>query len=84
MLTHRSTSVPAWKARFGHKCVTEVVEGTLVAHTPKYANILDLDRKIRDLALPGYSEEASEPKDSFRGLAEVMKHFMPINYRGYS
>ena len=56
----------------------------MVAHTPKYANILDLDRKIRDVPLPSYSDERYEPRDTSKGLAEVMKHFMPINYRGYS
>lgn len=47
--------VPAWKARFGRECVSAVVHGTLTSRPPKYSVILELDRKIRDMALPGYA-----------------------------
>ena len=74
--------VPYWKARFGAECLNAVVEGTLLAKSPRYTSILDLDRKIRDLALPKYAEE--ELKEPTENFSQVMKHFMPINYRGFS
>ncbi|TDL27742.1 hypothetical protein BD410DRAFT_327726 [Rickenella mellea] len=77
-------SFPFWKAKFGAECVTAVVEGTLTAASPKYTHILDLDRKIRDLPLPRYADCAAPVDNSGIGkLAGVMKHYMPINYRGF-
>ncbi|TFK52991.1 hypothetical protein OE88DRAFT_1656749 [Heliocybe sulcata] len=71
-------SFPYWKARFGKECVSAVVQGTLTARSPKYSVILDLDRKIREMELPRY---ATGPTPQDRGLAETMKHLMPINYQ---
>ena len=71
------TSVPAWKARWGKECVAEVVQGTLTSRPPKYTVILELDRKLRDMPLPKYAT-GSPPQG--KGLAETMKHYMPINY----
>lgn len=61
--------------------MTAVVEGTLTARSPKYPNILDLDRKVRDLPLPKY---ALTKPDASGGLAQIMQHYMPLNYRGFS
>lgn len=72
-----SSLVPAWKARWGKECVAEVVLGTLTARPPKYTVILELDRKLRDMPLPKY---ATGPPPEGKGLAETMKHYMPINY----
>ena len=71
------SSVPAWKARWGKECVAEVVQGTLTSRPPKYTVILELDRKLRDMPLPKY---ATGPPPEGKGLAETMKHYMPINY----
>ncbi|KAF4603107.1 hypothetical protein EYR38_003512 [Pleurotus pulmonarius] len=71
-------SFPFWKARFGAECVSAVVQGTLTSRAPKYSIILQLDRKIRDMALPKYS---LEPPPQGLGLSQTMQHFMPINYR---
>ena len=54
---------------------------TLQARAPKYSLILELDRKIRDTQLPGYTE-GEAPKGM--SLGETMQHFMPINYRELS
>lgn len=70
--------VLSWKARFGAECVSAVVLGLQTARAPKYSVILDLDRKIRDMALPKYSE-GSPPNGV--GLVQTMSHFTPINYR---
>lgn len=53
------------------------MQGTLTSRAPKYTVILDLDRKIRDVALPKYAMGAP-PQNA--GLAQTMSHFMPINY----
>lgn len=74
-------TVPFWKANWGKECVSAVVEVTLMSRAPKYSLILELDRKLRDVALPTYSR-GSPPKGA--SLGETMKHFMPINYRELS
>ena len=51
--------------------------GTLTAQPPKYSVILELDRRIRDMALPKY---AQQPPPHDAGLAQTMSHYMPINY----
>jgi hypothetical protein len=73
--------VPYWKAMWGKECVSAVVEVTLMSRAPKYSLILELDRKLRDMALPAYTQ-SRPPKDA--SLSETMKHFMPINYREFS
>ncbi|KAI0356832.1 hypothetical protein OH77DRAFT_1588729 [Trametes cingulata] len=70
-------SFPAWKARWGKECVSNVVMGTLTAQAPKYSVILELDRRIRDTPLPKY---AQGPPPQNAGLAQTMSHYMPINY----
>ncbi|KAI0672081.1 fungal-specific transcription factor domain-containing protein [Trametes maxima] len=70
-------SFPAWKAQWGKECVSNVVMGTLTAQAPKYSVILDLDRRIRDMALPKY---ALGPAPQNAGLAQTMSHYMPTNY----
>ena len=52
-----------------------------MSRAPRYSLILELDRKIRDMALPAYAQRLP-PKDA--SLSETMKHFMPINYRELS
>ncbi|OJT03642.1 hypothetical protein TRAPUB_5670 [Trametes pubescens] len=71
------SSFPAWKARWGKECVSNVVTGTLTAQAPKYSVILDLDRRIRDTSLPKY---ALGPAPQNAGLAQTMSHYMPTNY----
>ncbi|KXN89689.1 hypothetical protein AN958_05229 [Leucoagaricus sp. SymC.cos] len=51
-------SFPFWKAHFGAECVSAVVQGTLTSRAPKYSIILDLDRKVRDMGLPLYTQQA--------------------------
>ncbi|RDB28185.1 putative transcriptional regulatory protein C1F7.11c [Hypsizygus marmoreus] len=71
-------SFPFWKARFGAECVSAVVQGTLTSRAPRYSIILELDRKVRDMELPGYAQ-GSPPEGA--GLSQTMSHFMPTNYR---
>ncbi|KAI0340282.1 hypothetical protein BDW22DRAFT_1360218 [Trametopsis cervina] len=71
-------SFPAWKALWGKECVSAVVEVTLQSRAPKYSLILELDRRIRDVALPKYAQ-GDPPRNA--SLSETMKHFMAINYR---
>lgn len=73
--------VPFWKARFGAECVSAVVQGTLTSRAPRYAVILALDRKVRDMELPAYAQGAP-PVGA--GLSRTMSHFMPTNYRELS
>lgn len=75
-----SSSVPAWKARFGYQCVSAVIQNAQIAKVPKYSAIIELDRKVRDMELPMY---AQRPPLETAGLAEAMKHYMPLNYRNY-
>ncbi|KAF9224847.1 hypothetical protein BS17DRAFT_779132 [Gyrodon lividus] len=71
-------SFPAWKARFGYECVSAVIQNAQTAKVPRYSMIIELDRKVRDMELPNYAQKAPPPG---AGLAETMKHYMPINYR---
>ncbi|KAI9458513.1 hypothetical protein HD554DRAFT_2029584 [Boletus coccyginus] len=73
-------SFPAWKARFGHECVSAVIQNTQTARVPKYSTIIELDRKVRDMELPKYAQRA--PLEG-AGLAEAMKYYMPLNYRNF-
>ncbi|KAF8557495.1 hypothetical protein OG21DRAFT_1407050 [Imleria badia] len=73
-------SFPAWKARFGYECVSAVIQNAQIAKVPKYSAIVELDRKVRDMELPKYAHRAP-PEDA--GLAEAMKHYMPLNYRNF-
>lgn len=52
-----------------------------MSRAPKYALILELDRKIRDIKLPAYTQ-GDAPKGA--SLSETMKHFMPHNYLHFS
>ncbi|RPD60567.1 hypothetical protein L226DRAFT_612121 [Lentinus tigrinus ALCF2SS1-7] len=70
-------SFPAWKARWGKECISPVVMGTLTAQPPKYSVILELDRRIRDMPLPKYSQG---PPPQNVGLSQTMSYYMPINY----
>ncbi|KAG9313765.1 hypothetical protein JVU11DRAFT_6124 [Chiua virens] len=73
-------SFPAWKARFGYECVSAVIENAQTAKVPKYSTIIELDRKVRDMELPKYAQQQPLPG---AGLAEAMKHYMPLNYRNF-
>ena len=73
--------VPAWKARFGYECVSAVIQNAQIAKVPKYSAIIELDRKVRDMELPKYAQRA--PLED-AGLADAMKHYMPLNYRNFS
>lgn len=73
--------VPAWKARFGYECVSAVIQNAQIAKVPKYSAIIELDRKVRDMELPRYAQRAPL---AGAGLAEAMKHYMPLNYRNFS
>lgn len=50
------------------------------ANVPKYSAVIELDRKVRDMELPKYAQQAPL---AGAGLAEAMKHYMPLNYRNY-
>jgi len=76
-----SSSVPAWKARFGFQCISAVIQSAQTAKVPNHNTILELDRKVRDMELPKYAEQ---PPKQGAGLGEAMKHFMPRNYRHLS
>ena len=67
----------AWKVRWAKECLFSVVTHTLTAEPPKYSVILDLDRRIRDLSLPQFSQRPLRPEASFM---EAMTHSMPNIY----
>ncbi|KAI6096181.1 fungal-specific transcription factor domain-containing protein [Pisolithus croceorrhizus] len=71
-------SFPAWRANLAHDCVSAVVQHIQAAKVPKYSDITELDRKIRDMELPIYTQR---PPDAGAGLEETMKYYMPSNYR---
>ncbi|KIJ16385.1 hypothetical protein PAXINDRAFT_75585 [Paxillus involutus ATCC 200175] len=71
-------SFPAWKARFGYECISAVIQNAQTAKVPRYSVIVELDRKVRDMKLPKYAQRVA-PRGV--GLAETMKHYMPINYQ---
>ncbi|KAF8878384.1 fungal-specific transcription factor domain-containing protein [Gymnopilus junonius] len=47
-----SSAFEIWQFRFAAECVAEVTSRTLTAEAPTYATIMELDRKVRDFALP--------------------------------
>lgn len=71
-------SFPAWRAKFARDCVSAVIKHMQAAKVPKYSDITELDRKIRDMNLPIY---AQCPPKAGAGLEETMKYYMPSNYR---
>ena len=75
--------------RFAHQCVAEVASRALAAEPPTYATIMELDRKVREFAVPPdvvpLVEEIKAPSDeeeqvpmsiSFGRM--VMSHFREI------
>lgn len=46
------SSVETWVPRFALQCVAEVSTRTLAAEPPSYTQIMELDRKVRDFAVP--------------------------------
>lgn len=44
--------VETWVSRFALQCVAEVSTRTLAAEPPSYTQIMELDRKVRDFAVP--------------------------------
>ncbi|KZV65070.1 hypothetical protein PENSPDRAFT_745213 [Peniophora sp. CONT] len=42
----------SWGFRFAFECVAEIAAKTLAANPPRYSEILELDRKVRDFAIP--------------------------------
>ncbi|KAH8833783.1 fungal-specific transcription factor domain-containing protein [Flagelloscypha sp. PMI_526] len=70
-------SFVAWKACFGRDVLSQVVQGTLTSHAPKYSMILKLDRLIRDFSIPQYAQ-GSPPQG--KDLAGTMRFFMIHNY----
>ncbi|KAI0046045.1 hypothetical protein FA95DRAFT_1520813 [Auriscalpium vulgare] len=46
------TGFGTWGFRFAYECVAEVAARTLTATAPRYSEIMDLDRKIREFAIP--------------------------------
>ncbi|EIN14557.1 hypothetical protein PUNSTDRAFT_30245, partial [Punctularia strigosozonata HHB-11173 SS5] len=74
------SSLPAWKARFGAKCLS-VLAASLTAKVPKYSTILDIDRQFRDMELPHFAQ-GGVPQNV--GLSATMQYFMPQNYTRYA
>lgn len=54
------------------------MQHTLAARAPKYHVTLDIDRKIRDFAVP---EASLQPQGAANGLAQAMSQFMPKFYK---
>ncbi|KAF9232449.1 fungal-specific transcription factor domain-containing protein [Melanogaster broomeanus] len=50
--TGTSGSFESWGFRFACECVAEVAARTLTAEAPSYATIMELDRKVREFAIP--------------------------------
>ncbi|KAI0311789.1 fungal-specific transcription factor domain-containing protein [Amylostereum chailletii] len=81
-LNHEGKTEPgfgSWGFRFAFECVAEVAAKTLTASPPKYSEVLDLDRKIREFAIPaealamlrgGHEDPRQVP------LAASMAHFV--------
>ncbi|KAI6038583.1 fungal-specific transcription factor domain-containing protein [Pisolithus marmoratus] len=69
---------PAWKAKFARECVSAVTQHMQATKVPKYSDITALDRKIRDIELPTYTQRRPE---AGAGLEEAMKYYVPSNYR---
>lgn len=40
------------KHHFGKDIYNSVANATLIAHTPNYSSVLDLDRKVREISFP--------------------------------
>jgi hypothetical protein len=52
-----------WKHEFVKDCYSDVIEATLTALPPKYDEILDLDRRIREKPLPSHLNKVHQPTD---------------------
>lgn len=79
-LTRLPIVVGSWGFRFALECVAEVATRTLNAQGPKYSEILELDRKIREFAIPGKAmamlkgPPGADPKSI--PLSASMTHFV--------
>lgn len=58
--------VEIWQFRFAAECVADVTARTLTAEAPTYAVIMDLDRKVRNFALPEGHTDKNDMAASFR------------------
>lgn len=61
-----------WGFRFALECVAEVAAKTLTATPPRYSDILELDRKIREFAMP------SDALDMLRGGPDADPRNVPL------
>ena len=52
----------AWHLRFTSEIVADVTARTLTSETPSYATIMELDKKVREFAMP---EEHPHPTSGF-------------------
>ncbi|KAH8830763.1 fungal-specific transcription factor domain-containing protein [Flagelloscypha sp. PMI_526] len=52
-----------WKHEFVKECYSDVIEATLTAIPPKYDEILDLDRRIRQKPLPLHLNTVHKPDE---------------------
>ncbi|KAI0057395.1 hypothetical protein BV25DRAFT_1831235 [Artomyces pyxidatus] len=67
------TGFGTWGFRFAFECVADVAAHTLTATAPRYSEIMDLDRKIREFAIP------SEAIDMLKGGPDVEPKNVPLS-----
>ncbi|KAG2366345.1 hypothetical protein BDR07DRAFT_1449403 [Suillus spraguei] len=80
--TYQSGEVPitfgTWSSRYARECLAPVVEVTQAVKPPNYQTILELDRKIRDFSMPGFSDsphfERAFAQSSYRELTLMYLH----------
>ncbi|KAH7910916.1 hypothetical protein BJ138DRAFT_49320 [Hygrophoropsis aurantiaca] len=65
-----------WSFRYTLECLAPVVEVTQAAKPPAYQAVLELDRKIRDFAVP----VSSDPTE-FERMSREMQAFVRSHYR---
>lgn len=73
-------TVGIWGFRASLECLIPVAKAILAAKPPRYSTIMELDRLIRDLALP----KNEDPQNQANRTAISMRTFVRSHYQDLS
>lgn len=73
-----------WKTDFTRSVYTNVVEALLVAKAPTYDVVLDLDKQIRQSALPAIKLYLTPEEDGYNDPGKCMRSYLMSQYRSVS
>ncbi|KIY71236.1 hypothetical protein CYLTODRAFT_140102 [Cylindrobasidium torrendii FP15055 ss-10] len=61
-----------WKYEFCRDVFSQILEATLTAEPPSYQTVLDMDRKVREKALPPHLNLSTYSKDRLASITPLM------------